>query len=85
MNWDQINYEHCEWRIPETKNGLPQVIPLSDEVITVLKSRQTYAINNYVFPGTGQCGHLVEPKKGWLRILNKQELRICVYMICAGR
>ncbi len=28
----------------------------------------------YVFPGEGKCGHLVEPKAGWERVLKKAGL-----------
>lgn len=60
----------------KTKNGQPQIVPLSDEVIEVLKSRQTLSSNSsYVFPGSGRFGHLIEPKKGWLRILEQAGIK----------
>ena len=30
--------------------------------------------HGFVFPGLGEAGHLVEPKKGWRRILDRAEL-----------
>lgn len=79
MQWSDINFDRREWRIPETKNGLPQTVTLSPEAIEVLRNRQSDAPNRYVFPGTGKSGHLVEPKKGWKRILERagiEDLRI---------
>lgn len=79
MQWSDINFDRREWRIPETKNGLPQTVTLSPEAIEVLCNRQSDATNQYVFPGTGKSGHLVEPKKGWKRILERagiNDLRI---------
>ena len=32
------------------------------------------AATEYVFPGVGAAGHLIEPKKGWRRILDRAEL-----------
>ena len=71
MRWDQINFERREWRIPRTKNEMPQVIPLTEEAIFLLQQRKTTASNDFVFPGAGRTGHLSEPKKGWRRILDQ--------------
>ncbi len=71
MKWEQINLEQGEWRIPETKNGTPQIITLSEEALVLLQNRKATADGEYVFPGTGSSGHLMEPKKGWERILTR--------------
>lgn len=70
MRWDQINFNLAQWRIPMTKNGEPQTVTLSPEAIEILKSR-CECDPVWVFPGTGASGHLVEPKKGWKRILDR--------------
>ncbi|WP_126242826.1 tyrosine-type recombinase/integrase [Burkholderia gladioli] len=74
MRWDQVNLERAEWRIPDTKNGTPQSVPLVPDAIAILDVRKALAIcaaSPYVFPGSGETGHLVEPKKAWRIILNK--------------
>lgn len=80
MKWEQINLSRKEWRIPETKNGTPQIITLPKEALTILKKRQNRLQNHYyVFPGNGKKGHLIDPKRGWQRILARagiQDLRI---------
>ena len=69
MKWCNISFSDCVWRIPDTKNGTPQNTPLPPEAILVLKQRKDLCGNSaFVFPGTGKTGHLVEPRKGWLRI-----------------
>lgn len=72
MRWDQINFDRAEWRIPETKNGTPQTVTLSPEVLDILRNRKSE--NEFVFPGEGKSGHLMEPKKGWARILKRAGL-----------
>jgi integrase len=70
MRWEEISFERKEWRIPRTKNEDPQTVMLMNEVIEILNARK----NNesvFVFPGSGITGHLVEPKKGWKRILKE--------------
>ena len=79
MRWEQINFDRQEWQIPLTKNGTPQLIPLSEESLVILQNRHKTKQSDFVFPGTGQSGHLMEPKKGWSRILaraNIHDLRI---------
>jgi integrase len=74
MRWDQINLERREWRIPQTKNRTPQIIPLMEEAIFLLQQRKATATNDFVFPGTGSTGYLSEPKTGWKRILKQAGL-----------
>ncbi|CAG9190877.1 tyrosine-type recombinase/integrase [Burkholderia vietnamiensis] len=74
MRWDQVNLERAEWRIPDTKNGTPQSVPLVPDAIAILEARKKLAVcaeSPYVFPGSGESGHLVEPKKAWKIILDK--------------
>jgi integrase len=70
MEWKQIHFERAEWRIPTTKNGEPQTVTLTPEVVEILRERQD-CDPVWVFPGTGVTGHLVEPKKAWKRVLER--------------
>lgn len=71
MRWQDINFERAEWRIPMTKNGTPQTVALSPEAIEILHNRKPSDNAIFVFPGSGKAGHLMEPKKGWKRILER--------------
>jgi len=81
MRWKEVSLPRAEWRIPLTKDGTPQTIPLMAEAVIILERRkQAAAVNGiFVFPGAGKTGHLVEPKGGWRRILSRagiEDLRI---------
>lgn len=79
MRWQDISFERAEWRIEETKNGTPQTVALSAEALEILLNRRPSDKGVFVFPGTGEAGHLMEPKKGWKRILGRagiEDLRI---------
>lgn len=66
MRWDEINVERCEWRIPMTKNGTSQVIPLIESAMVLLKERRLLTASDWVFPSDlNKTGHLVEPKSSW--------------------
>ncbi len=73
MRWENIRLDEGIWRIPKTKNDDPQNVTLAPEAIEILKYRQGNE-SEWVFPGTGKTGHLVEPKSGWKRVLDRDEL-----------
>ena len=77
MRWDEINFENKTWRIPKTKTGEPITIPLSIQALEILKSRQKYSGSSpYVFSSEkSKTGHLVEPKKGWKKILERANIK----------
>jgi len=75
MRWAEVDLTEATWRIPRTKNDDPQNVTLSPEAVMLLEQRKVLASKSaYVFPGTGASGHLVEPKKGWKRIFDRDEL-----------
>lgn len=69
MRKSEINLEEGTWRIPMTKNGTSQTVTLSPEAVVVLRNRINSTESDFIFPGTGATGHLVEPKSAWARIL----------------
>ncbi len=79
MAWKDLDMAAGRWRIPETKAGEPQVVPLHPVALEILKARRDMVSGFFVFPGTGRSGHLEEPKSGWKRILDRagiENLRI---------
>jgi integrase len=75
MRWDEISLEQRQWRIPETKNGDPVLIPLSPQAIEILHTRKAQATGAWVFPSAASSkGHLQDPKKAWQRLLKRAEI-----------
>lgn len=78
MRWHDVSLHHRTWRITaaQSKNSRAQTIPLTDaEMDIILRRRDANdrrdVASEFVFPGTGRTGHLVEPKKPWKRILTR--------------
>jgi len=73
MRWQEINLAEAIWRIPVTKNGTPQNVTLSPEAVTILEARKTAAGKDvdFVFPGIGMSGHIEEPKKAVIRVMER--------------
>ncbi len=76
MRWEDINFERKEWLIPETKNGDSLRVHLTEKVLSILQTRlEQYPKGEWVFESVGKTGHLVEPKSGWKRILQRAEIK----------
>jgi integrase len=71
MRWEEINWPAATWRIPETKSGESVTVPLSAIGLGILETRKSSSKCEWVFPGKGATGHLVEPKTTWKRILER--------------
>ena len=75
MRWEDIDFERAVWRIPLTKNGTPQNVPLIGPAMEVIISRKAImTTSQFVFPGKGKSQHVVEPKSTLRRILDRDEL-----------
>ena len=64
------------WTIPaeKFKTGDEMEVPLVPEAIEILTRRQNDNGSEWVFPGPGKTGHLVDPTKIWERILERAEI-----------
>lgn len=74
MRWRDINLDLAVWRLPDTKNGDALSLPLMPEAVDILRHRKPKKAEEFVFPGTGATGHLHDTKRGWGRILDRDEL-----------
>lgn len=70
MQWREINLDRAEWRIPRTKNGDAQIIPLCAEAIDILKTRREQIAESFVFPGRGS-DHITDPKAAFMRVMKR--------------
>jgi len=71
MTWPQIDFNLKIWTISaaEAKGDETISVPLLPPVLEILERRNKTATTEWVFPGSGRTGHLVEPKSAWKRIL----------------
>lgn len=74
MRWADLHLERATWVLPDTKNGDPLTLPLMQEATQILSNRKPTEAAEFVFPGRGKSGHMEDPKKGWRRVLDRDEL-----------
>jgi len=76
MRWDQIDFELHLWHIPITKNKESQTLPLTELAIRLLEDRhERRESDEWVFPSNSASGHIVEPKAGWRKFLDRTKLK----------
>ena len=63
LRWQDVDLKARTLTVPDTKNGEPLTLPLSTFLVDLLEHRRRYGVIGYVFPGDGEAGHLVEPKR----------------------
>jgi len=82
MRWDEINLDLQQWRIPRTKSGDSQTVPLTLNALEILRNRKRADDLHpvWVFPSdrkgwkTGDKGHIVSPRKAFQRIVERAEI-----------
>jgi integrase len=78
MRWEQINWELKFWRIPKTKNGDSQVVPLTPYAMAILKSRKVLEKNDsnpWVFHHPYKSEHIKKFSKAWAEVLKKADIK----------
>ena len=70
--WGEINFEKRTWTIPASrmKARVEHVVPLTDEMLTVLEKAKIYNDTQYIFPGKGTKQGL--SNNAFLQFLKKQ-------------
>ncbi|CAM3344672.1 tyrosine-type recombinase/integrase [Asticcacaulis taihuensis] len=69
LRWDCIDLDGRILTVPRTKNGDPLQLPLSTYLYELLLSRRDQMPDEeWVFPGDGVTGHLVETKRFYNRV-----------------
>lgn len=77
LRWDYIDWETGILTIPDTKNGTSQTMILGGREIAVLHDRQNRVKGDYIFPGTGRTGHLMDLKRSWTTLRKRANLEDC--------
>jgi len=63
LKWSSIDMKDRSFTIIDTKNSTPHKLPMSNFLYGLFEERQKAKTNDYVFPGAGENGHLVEARK----------------------
>lgn len=63
LKWEHVDMSDKQFTLAVTKNGKPLTLPMSNFIHEIFKKREAAKENDYVFPGPGKTGHLINAKK----------------------
>jgi len=80
LKWDQIDLRAKTLTVIDTKNRNPLTLPLGPFISKLFKEKKKNAGNSeYVFPGPGKTGHLVETKFQTAQVINESGIKFCLH------
>ncbi len=85
LRWQDVDWHRKELNLPKTKNGKPHVVPISVHLENFLQELQLVKENEWVFPGNSKKGHMNEPRKAWIRLLQRARLLQVVHMLIESK
>jgi integrase len=74
LQWCDIDLKDNSYILRDPKNSRPMQLPLSDYLVKMLTARKLSSNNDFVFPGEGVRGYLVEPKRQLAKIIEKTDV-----------
>lgn len=63
LRWDDVDMDDRSFVIRDPKNDNPHILLMSDFLVELFQRRLDFRENDFVFPGIGKSGHLVETKR----------------------
>lgn len=79
LRWEHIDLEGKTLTVPKTKNGDPLELPLSAYLYELLLARREQLQDEeWVFPGEGVTGHIVESKRFYARVSKACGIPFCL-------
>jgi integrase len=70
--WENVDITARTLKLAETKNGRSLLLPLPAAAVAILEALPR--TSEWVFPGRGASGHVVEPKAAWDRIRERAKV-----------
>jgi integrase len=79
LKWEQVDLAAKTLTVLDTKNHESHTLPLSDYLYELLKLRKQSMAGEYVFPGTGVGGHIIEPRKQMANVTKHSGIHFTVH------
>ena len=80
LKWEHIDLDGRLLKLPTTKNGDPLELPLSEFLTELFVTRRDNdPEGEWVFPGGGRTGHIVETKKFYARVTKASGIRFTLH------
>lgn len=76
MRWSDVDLKNEFIYLPETKNGEPQQVPMSNQLKELLEGIKSVSDSEWVIPSNkSKSGHLEDPKRPWQDLLARAGIK----------
>lgn len=79
LQWNQVDLKAKTLTISDTKNRQSHTLPLSDYLHNLLSQRKQASISDYVFPGPGKGGYIIEPRKQMAKVIEATGIQFTIH------
>jgi integrase len=79
LRWADVDMKARVFTLRDTKNREDHTLPMTDWLEEMFKRRRAATSSEFVFPGEGKSGHLIEPRKQMLRITKGSGVPFCIH------
>ncbi len=79
LQWNQVDLIAKSLTISDTKNRQAHTLPLSDYLHNLLTRRKQGSTSDYVFPGPGKGGYIIEPRKQMAKVIESTGIQFTVH------
>lgn len=79
LKWENIDLKARTLTVIDPKNHMDHVLPLSDFLYELLLKHSQTSHNEFVFPGTGKSGHIIEPRKQMAKVTENSGVDFMVH------
>lgn len=79
LRWDDIDFEDRSFNLLAKNKDKEVPLPLSNYLLSLLEKRKQQSPSTFIFPSSGKTGHLVEPRKAYMRIQEKTGIEASIH------
>ncbi len=79
LKWDNIDFKAKTLMIIDTKNNHPHNLPLSDFLYNLIDNRKQNSTSDYIFPGVGKEGYIIEPRRQMSKIIKSSGIQFTIH------
>lgn len=69
LTWDCVDFLAKTFTVKDTKNRSDHTLPMSDFLFDLFSRRKVSSSSEWVFPGNGKSGRIIEPRKQILNVV----------------
>lgn len=79
LQWKQVDLKAKTLTISDTKNRQSHTLPLSSYLHTLFSRRKQTSISDFIFPGPGKGGYIIEPRKQMAKVIEATGIQFTVH------